>query len=150
MDTTSQTCPIPPHGQGKNTSPELSASTSNEQSFSRAFEDLRFPGTTAGLLIPSRSIPDSITEEYYESYLTNFHPRWPVVHLPTFENEEQPYMLKASVEMIGTWFCGTFPSILVALTLHDRLSNHIFQKLVCISVLIVFSSSHSCTGILTD
>jgi hypothetical protein len=84
------------------------------------------PGNT-----PVRSIPKSVTKENYELYLDHFHHRWPIIHIPSFEKEGDPYVLTASVEMIGAWLQGSLTSKTVALTLHDRLSNHIFQRLVC-------------------
>jgi hypothetical protein len=84
------------------------------------------PGNT-----PVRSIPKSITKEHYELYLDHFHHRWPIIHIPSFEKGDAPYMLTASVEMIGAWLQGSSPSKMVALTLHDRLANHIFQRMVC-------------------
>lgn len=79
---------------------------------------------------PVRSIPKSVTKEHYELYLDLFHHRWPIIHIPSFEKGDEPYVLTASVEMIGAWLQGTCPSKLVALTLHDRLINHIFQRMV--------------------
>jgi hypothetical protein len=80
---------------------------------------------------PLRSIPKSVTKEHYELYLDHFHHRWPVIHIPSFEKGDDPYVLTASVEMIGAWLQGSCSSKMVALTLHDRLTNHIFQRLVC-------------------
>ena len=86
------------------------------------------PGNT-----PVRSIPKSITKESYELYLDHFHHRWPIIHIPSFEKGGDPYVLTASVEMIGAWLQGSCTSKMVALTLHDRLSNHVFQRMVCTS-----------------
>lgn len=78
-----------------------------------------------------RGIPKSVTEEHYELYLDHFHHRWPIIHVPSFEKGDDPYVLSASVEMIGAWLHGSCESKMVALTLHDRLTNHIFQRMVC-------------------
>jgi hypothetical protein len=80
---------------------------------------------------PVRSIPKSVTKERYELYLDNFHHRWPIIHIPSFEKEDSPYVLTASIEMIGAWLHGSCESKMEALTLHDRLTNHIFQRMVC-------------------
>jgi hypothetical protein len=80
---------------------------------------------------PIRSIPKSVTKERYELYLDHFHHRWPIIHIPSFEKEDGPYVLTASVEMIGAWLQGSCSSKTIARTLHDRLTNHIFQRLVC-------------------
>jgi hypothetical protein len=84
------------------------------------------PGNT-----PVRSIPKSITKEHYELYIDHFHYRWPIIHIPHFDKGDNPYVLTASVEMIGAWLQGSCSSRMVALTLHDRLTNHIFQRMVC-------------------
>jgi len=80
---------------------------------------------------PVRSIPKSVTEERYELYLDHFHHRWPIIHIPSLEKGDDPYVLTASVEMIGAWLHGSCESKMEALTLHDRLTNHIFQRMVC-------------------
>lgn len=101
---------------------------SDEQAFTLKFENPSNHGP-AGPLLPTRSIPDAVTKEYYELYLAHFHHRWPILHVPTFEKGEEPYVLKASVESIGAWLYDTPQSIGKGVTLHDRLANHIFQKL---------------------
>jgi hypothetical protein len=78
-----------------------------------------------------RSIPKSVTKEHYELYLDYFHHRWPIIHVPSFEKGYDPYILSAAVDMIGSWLQGSCESKMVALTLHDRLTNHIFQRMVC-------------------
>lgn len=77
-----------------------------------------------------RSIPKSVTEERYELYLNCFHHRWPIIHIPSFEKEDNASALSASVEMIGAWLDGSHSSKSLALTLHGRLTNHIFQRMV--------------------
>jgi hypothetical protein len=102
-------------------------SSFNEKNFPRSMGHWGYPpGNT-----PVRSIPKSITKERYELYLDNFHHRWPIIHIPSFEKGDDPYVLTASVEMIGAWLHGSCESKMVALTLHDRLTNHIFQRMVC-------------------
>jgi len=80
---------------------------------------------------PVRPIPTSVTKEHYELYVDHFHYRWPIIHVPSFDKGDDPYVLSASVEMIGAWLQGSGSSKMVALTLHDRLTNHIFQRMVC-------------------
>ncbi len=100
--------------------------SSNENTFPRSMGPWGYPpGNT-----PVRSIPKSVTKEHYELYLDHFHHRWPVVHIPSFEKEDVPYLLTASVEMIGAWLQGSCESKSVALTLHDRLTNHILNRMV--------------------
>ena len=115
-------------GSGKEDIPNLgNVSTFSENIFPRSMGAWGYPpGNT-----PIRSIPNSVTKEHYELYLDNFHHRWPIIHIPSFEKGDDPYMLTASVEMIGAWLQGSCPSKAVALTLHDRLANHIFQRMVC-------------------
>jgi hypothetical protein len=102
-------------------------SSFNEKNFPPSMGHWGYPpGNT-----PVRSIPKSVTKERYELYLDNFHHRWPIIHIPSFEKGDDPYVLTASVEMIGAWLHGSSESKIVALTLHDRLTNHIFQRMVC-------------------
>lgn len=102
-------------------------SSFNEKTFPRSMGAWGYPpGNT-----PVRSIPKSVTKERYELYLDHFHHRWPIIHIPSFEKGDDPYVLTASVEMIGAWLHGSCESNMVALTLHDRLTNHIFQRMVC-------------------
>lgn len=104
-----------------------SVSSLNEKTFPRSIGAWGYPpGDT-----PVRSIPKSVTKEHYELYLNQFHHRWPIIHIPSFEKGDDPYVLTASVEMIGAWLQGSCPSKMAALTLHDRLTYHIFQQMVC-------------------
>jgi hypothetical protein len=62
-------------------------------------------------------------------YFTHFHPRWPILHAPTFDEQHYPFVITASVAMIGSWIEGSEESRELALTIHDRLVNHLFLKL---------------------
>ncbi len=73
-----------------------------------------------------------VREDYFELYRMHFHHRWPIIHLPSFNQGDDPYVLTACVDMIGAWLQGGCQARLVALTLHDRLMKHIVQRLVCI------------------
>jgi hypothetical protein len=120
-----------PFDQIQEPSVDISSSTSDEPSFALHFgEGAVFLGSNKSLPGPVRSLPDSVTNEYYELYVVHFHHRWPIIHIPKFEKGDDPYVLKASVQMIGAWLYGTGPSRSVALTLHDRLSSHLIQKFV--------------------
>jgi len=110
---------------------DLSLATYSEQQPTVNPEESTFPPMVPFKPIYVHDIPDSITKEYYELYLDQFHHRWPIIHIPTVEKGGNPYVLSASIEMIGAWLAGTCESKNLSLTLHDRLTNHIFQRMVC-------------------
>jgi hypothetical protein len=77
------------------------------------------------------SLPDLETKKYLDIYFTRFHPRWPVVHAPTFEVETAPPVLLSCVAMIGTCILGRSDSKELAMNLHTHVFNYIFPRLVC-------------------
>lgn len=75
------------------------------------------------------TISQAITARDTEIYFKYFHDRWPILHFDTF-GETDPYVLRASVAMIGAWLEGRNESQDRALILHDRLMAHILERLV--------------------
>jgi hypothetical protein len=75
-------------------------------------------------------IPKSFSSLHLKLYFTHFHHHWPILHASMFDENDDPYVLTASVSMIGAWLEGTTESRKVATTLHDRLMNHVLQRLV--------------------
>ncbi|KAB8295902.1 hypothetical protein EYC80_008723 [Monilinia laxa] len=69
-------------------------------------------------------------ERYRNLYFSHFHDRWPIVHSPSYdENEEAPELLLPSIMMIGGWIDGTTTSKEWALKVHHNLVEHILPRL---------------------
>ncbi|KAI9736935.1 MAG: hypothetical protein M1818_005986, partial [Claussenomyces sp. TS43310] len=85
------------------------------------------------ILITSRTreepmLSQAVTAKDIELYFKHFHHRWPLLHRDSF-NECGPYTLTASVAMIGAWLSGSHEAQERSLILHDRLMEHILQRL---------------------
>jgi hypothetical protein len=65
-----------------------------------------------------------------ELYFIHFHPRWPVFHAASFD-EDESVCLSSSMLMIGKWLERTEESRQTAIDIHSRLMDHLFPKLVC-------------------
>jgi hypothetical protein len=75
-------------------------------------------------------LPKSFSSLHATLYFTHFHHHWPILHASMFDENGDPFVLTASVSMIGAWLEGTTESRKLAITLHDRLMNHVLQRLV--------------------
>lgn len=76
----------------------------------------------------------TLSTAHSKLYFKHFHHRWPILHAPTFDEDSDPFVITASVSMIGAWLEGSKESKDLALTIHDRLMNHALQKLVRIAL----------------
>lgn len=76
-------------------------------------------------------LPELETRKYLGLYFTHFHHRWPILHAPTFEAETAHPVLLSCVAMIGTCIHGTSDSKELAMSLHTRVVDWIFSRLVC-------------------
>jgi hypothetical protein len=79
------------------------------------------------------ALPESETSKYLDIYFTHFHHRWPILHSPTFEVETAPPVLLSCVIMIGACIHGRRDSKELAVSLHTRVSDWIFPRLVYLS-----------------
>lgn len=77
------------------------------------------------------SLPESKIAKYSELYFTHFHHRWPVIHAPIFDAETAAPALLSCVTMIGACIHGTSDSKEFAMSLHARVNDYIFARLVC-------------------
>ncbi|KAH8657987.1 hypothetical protein BX600DRAFT_439164 [Xylariales sp. PMI_506] len=64
------------------------------------------------------------------AYFEHHHPRWPILHAPTFDEESDPLPLVAGVLIIGCWLEGDLDSQPWVLKTHQVLANHLFEKLI--------------------
>lgn len=72
----------------------------------------------------------TLSTTHSKLYFKHFHHRWPIIHAPNFNEETDPFVVTASVSMIGAWLEGSEESRDLALTIHDRLTIHLLQKMV--------------------
>ena len=76
------------------------------------------------------SLAEETVERYRSLYFANFHDRWPIIHSPTYEeDEEAPELLLPSILMIGGWVDGTPSSRDWALKVHHNLVECIIPRL---------------------
>lgn len=76
------------------------------------------------------SLTKETVEKYRNLYFSQFHDRWPIVHSPSYdENEEASELLLPSILMIGGWVDGTTTSKEWALEVHHNLVEHILPRL---------------------
>ncbi|TVY29108.1 hypothetical protein LHYA1_G002464 [Lachnellula hyalina] len=76
--------------------------------------------------------PDDATDSYEKLYFDHFHHRWPIIHRPSYEDQNPSHLLSAlrlSTLMIGGWFSGTIEGMKYALEVHDYLMLNISTKL---------------------
>ncbi|KAG9236530.1 hypothetical protein BJ875DRAFT_222212 [Amylocarpus encephaloides] len=71
------------------------------------------------------TLPDRLEAEYLAAYLEHFHHRWPVVHRPSYEDNEMSSFLQCAMKMIGAWALGLGESKLYAVSMHRYLMSHI-------------------------
>ncbi|KAJ8069298.1 hypothetical protein OCU04_002958 [Sclerotinia nivalis] len=76
------------------------------------------------------SLTKETVERYRTLYFAHFHDRWPIIHSPSYEgNEEVPKLLLPSILMIGGWIDGTPSSRYWALKVHHNLVKRILPRL---------------------
>ncbi|KAI9649185.1 hypothetical protein NHQ30_001753 [Ciborinia camelliae] len=76
------------------------------------------------------SLTKQTVDRYRALYFTHFHDRWPIIHSPSYEgDEEAPELLLPSILMIGGWIDGTVSSRDWALEVHHNLVEHILPRL---------------------
>ncbi|KAF7915487.1 uncharacterized protein EAE98_011090 [Botrytis deweyae] len=76
------------------------------------------------------TVAKETVERYRYLYFANFHDRWPIIHSPTYEDEEEaPELLLPSILMIGGWIDGTPSSRDWALKVHHNLVEHVIPRL---------------------
>ncbi|KAF7909500.1 uncharacterized protein EAF01_003218 [Botrytis porri] len=76
------------------------------------------------------SLAKETVERYCSLYFANFHDRWPIVHSPTYEDDEEaPEILLPSMLMIGGWIDGTPSSRDWALKVHHHVVEHVIPRL---------------------
>ena len=78
------------------------------------------------------SIPEPQKTKFRDLYLTHFHHRWPLIHVPTFEMNMPPPVLQSCVAMIGAYIHGTSESKELAMGLHTSVIEYLFPRLVCL------------------
>jgi hypothetical protein len=88
----------------------------------------RISKTNSGYLNRPHSHPLDV--EAGELYFSDFQPRWPLIHGPSYDERGAPPMLNHSIVMIGNWLKGTVASQNEAIAAHDRLMDDLFAKLV--------------------
>lgn len=72
------------------------------------------------------------SQKYLDVYFARFHDRWPIVHRPSFGDEEvHTDLCELSMRVIGGWLLGTTESIQFAVETHAILVDHIMSQLVC-------------------
>jgi hypothetical protein len=76
------------------------------------------------------------TAKYLKLYFSHFHHRWPILHAPTFDRETVPPVLLSCVTMIGACIHGAKGSKELAWSLHTRVIDYIFPRLVrpCVGI----------------
>ncbi|KAF7853305.1 uncharacterized protein EAF02_011959 [Botrytis sinoallii] len=75
------------------------------------------------------TVAKETVERYRYLYFANFHDRWPIIHSPTYEDEEEaPELLLPSILMIGGWIDGTPSSRDWALKVHHNLVEHVIPR----------------------
>ncbi|CAM1508856.1 Fc.00g025950.m01.CDS01 [Cosmosporella sp. VM-42] len=94
------------------------------------------------MLVAGHSSLNEVLQESHElkawvaksgaAYLQYFHIRWPVLHAPTLEIEQDPLLLTATVCMIGAWLQGPEISVdrFYALRVHEFLLQRFLQDIV--------------------
>ncbi|TGO66234.1 hypothetical protein BOTNAR_0065g00200 [Botryotinia narcissicola] len=76
------------------------------------------------------SLAEETVERYRHLYFADFHDRWPIIHSPTYEDDEEtPKLLLPSILMIGGWIDGTPSSRDWALKVHHNLVEHVIPRL---------------------
>ncbi|KAF7955736.1 hypothetical protein EAE96_004660 [Botrytis aclada] len=76
------------------------------------------------------SLSKETVEKYRSLYFANFHDCWPIIHSPTYEDEEEaPELLRPSILMIGGWIDGTPSSRDWALRVHHHLVEQVLPRL---------------------
>lgn len=76
------------------------------------------------------SLTKETFQRYRALYFAHFHDRWPIIHSPTHEEEEDaPELLIPSILMIGGWIDDTANSRDWALKVHHHLVEHILPRL---------------------
>ena len=70
------------------------------------------------------------TEKYMETHFTHFHPRWPILHRPSYDEENHSDGLISSTKMIGAWLEGDHESRQFSINTHHRLIDQILPRLV--------------------
>ena len=73
------------------------------------------------------------TTSILESYFGYFHTRWPVVHAPTFDEDDEPPLKALSIFMIGAWFSELESSKGLVLQIHTLLVNQCFEEMVSLT-----------------
>lgn len=72
-----------------------------------------------------------IDAEAGELYFTHFHPRWPIIHIASYDEDAVGLQtLNYSVMMVGVWLNGTTISQDEAVAMHIRLMDKLFPRLV--------------------
>lgn len=71
-----------------------------------------------------------IESPHIQLYFSDFHVRWPFLHVPSFGEQTEPFMLTGAVTMMGAWLEGSEESIVTAMVLYDRLKTHLSPKMV--------------------
>ncbi|TGO28293.1 hypothetical protein BPAE_0029g00210 [Botrytis paeoniae] len=76
------------------------------------------------------SLAKETVEKYRSLYFADFHDRWPIIHSPTYEDDEEASeLLRPSILMIGGWIDGTPSSRDWALKVHHNLVEHVTPRL---------------------
>jgi len=73
---------------------------------------------------------DPASIKYLEIYFSAFHHRWPIIHRPSFEQENEQTLVVSSVKMIGAWLLGCPESRAFAVTWHNALMEQLVPRLV--------------------
>ncbi|KAM0145647.1 hypothetical protein ACHAPG_011527 [Botrytis cinerea] len=70
------------------------------------------------------------SEIYSKIYFDHFHHRWPIMHLPSHEEEvNEADLCEQSMSMIGAWFLGTNRAVQFAIDTHIILVDRIISQL---------------------
>ncbi|KAK5996887.1 hypothetical protein PT974_02234 [Cladobotryum mycophilum] len=64
-----------------------------------------------------------------QTYFRGFHERWQVIHAPTFENEEESPVVRASVFMIASWFHDDDRTRDLVFEIHGALVKRLLEDL---------------------
>jgi hypothetical protein len=88
----------------------------------------RIQKTNSGYLNRPHAHPLDV--EAGELYFSDFQPRWPVIHGPSYDERGAFPMLNHSILMIGNWLKGTVASRNEAIEAHNRLVDDLFARLV--------------------
>lgn len=63
-------------------------------------------------------------------FFDHFHPHWPIIHRPTFDEQKEPLIISATMVTIGVWLEKSITTQPLVYEIHKTLVGQLFEQLV--------------------